>query len=99
MYTLVIRSDLNTNIARGIPVGCSMPMVAAVPRLAQHLHQLCMTPQNPTDTQTDESPHQIETMEEELFEFHNIFLNRLEGSTIQERSTEQVILMHEHLIF
>jgi len=24
-------------------------------------------------------------MEEELFEFHNIFLNRLEGSTIQEK--------------
>jgi hypothetical protein len=63
--------------------------------LAQQLHQL----RNPTDTQTDQNPRQIETMEEELFEFHNTFLNRLEGSTIHERNTEQVILMHEHLIF
>jgi hypothetical protein len=68
-------------------------MVAAVPRIAQHLHHLCMTPQNPTDTQTDQNPRQIETMEEEIFDFHNIFLNRLEGSIIQERNTQQVILI------
>jgi hypothetical protein len=52
-----------------------------------------MTPQNPTDTKTDQNPHPIETMEEELFDFHNIFLNGLEGSIIQERNTEKVILI------